>query len=139
MIGNYYTYKILSGITENELLKLLNKRYPNIKKIEDEFSSIDCFDSSTEIHYELKCRYEHYPTMYIEKEKYLALLDKGNSYYVTSTPKGIYMFHIQSMEEPIWRTKYLPHTTEFSDTNWIEKEIGEIRVDKGMEITQLLL
>ena len=130
--------RILSGLKENDLLELLRKRYPNIEKIEDEFSTIDCYDASTDIHYELKCRYEHYNELLIEKQKYLALLEKRESYYVSSTPKGIWMFPIQEIEEPVWRIKYLPHHTEFNDTKFIEKEIGYISTKKGLELTQLL-
>lgn len=136
---NYHNSRILTNINENQLLALLNKRYPNIMKIEDEFSKIDCFDETTNTHYELKCRREHYETMYIEKDKYDALVEKKNAYYVTSTPKGIYMFNIKDVEEPVWRTKYLPHTTDFNKNEWIEKEIGELRIKHRYELTQLLI
>ena len=136
---NYYNSRILANLTENQLLALLNKRYPNIKKIEDEFSKIDCFDASTETHYELKCRRDHYETMFIEKDKYDALVEKKNAYYVTSTPKGIYMFNIKDLEEPVWRSKYLPHTTDFNKNEWIEKQIGEFQIKHRYELTQLLI
>lgn len=139
MATNYWIEKELSGLTESRLLKLLNKRYPNIKKIEDQFSSIDCIDSTSNTFYELKCRYQHFSALLIEKEKYLALKEKENSYYVSSTPNGIYMFHIQKIEEPVWRKKLLPHTTEFGKLDWIEKEIGEIHIKDALEITHLIL
>jgi hypothetical protein len=130
--------RILSGLKENDLLELLKKRYPNIKKIEDEFSTIDCYDASTDIYYELKCRYDHYNELLIEKQKYLALLDKRESYYVSSTPKGIWMFHIQSIEEPVWFEKELKHSTYFNKPEIVIKEIGYISTKKGLELTQLL-
>jgi hypothetical protein len=130
--------RILSGLTENALFELIKKRYPNIKKIEDEFSTIDCYDASSDIYYELKCRHTHYDYLIIEKQKYLALLEQRESYYVCSTPKGIWMFPIQEIEEPVWRIKYLPHHTEFNDTKFIEKEIGELDIKKALELTQLL-
>jgi hypothetical protein len=130
--------RILSGLKENDLLELLRKRYPNIEKIEDEFSTIDCYDASTDIHYELKCRYEHYNELLIEKQKYLALLEKRESYYVSSTPKGIWMFHIQEIEEPVWFEKELIHSTYFNKPEMVIKEIGYISTKKGLELTQLL-
>jgi hypothetical protein len=130
---------ILSGLTEEELFKLLKKRYINLEKIEDQFSTIDSYDASTDIHYELKCRYQHYDNLIIEKKKYLALLDKRESYYVCSTPKGIYMFPIKELEEPVWRIKYLPRHTEFNNTNFIEKEVGELSIKKALELTQILI
>ena len=130
--------RILSGLKENALFELLKKRYPNIEKIEDEFSTIDCYDASTDIYYELKCRYEHYNELLIEKQKYLALLEKRESYYVSSTPKGIWMFHIQSIEDPVWFEKELKHSTYFNKPEIVVKEIGYISTKKGLELTQLL-
>jgi hypothetical protein len=137
--ADYNVYKILSGITELELLDLLKKVFPKIEKIEGNFSSIDCIDKFNNHYFELKCRYEHYATLYIEKEKYLKLNKKENSFYINSTPKGIYIFHIQALEEPIWREKYLPATSEFDNTNMIIKEIGELQISKAIEITQLVI
>jgi hypothetical protein len=130
--------RILSELKENALLELIKKRYPNIKKIEDEFSTIDCYDASTDIYYELKCRYEHYNELLIEKQKYLALLEQRESYYVCSTPKGIWMLQIQSIEEPVWFDKELIHSTYFNKPEIVVKEIGYISTKKGLELTQLL-
>jgi hypothetical protein len=129
--------KYLTNLTEKELFILLkNNFYPDLTKFEDNFSRLDCYTSKNYI--ELKCRREHYNTQLIEKEKYLALKEKQNSLYITSTPKGVYIFDIYEIEEPIWRIKYLPASTEFRNKNYIEKEIGELPITKAIEITQIL-
>lgn len=131
--------KRLLELNENKLFELLKKRvFPNLVKTEEIFGRIDCFETKDKLHIELKCRYEHFPTMYIEKKKYIELIKKENSFYCCSTSKGIYLFDISNLEEPIWRIKYLPKTTEFTSNELVEKEIGELRIDKSIELTQLI-
>lgn len=130
----------LEKLTEDDLYQLLvQKIYPNLTRTEDIFGRIDCYDKDTNAHIELKCRYEHFPFLIIEKDKYQQLIVKDNPFYCCSTPKGIYLFELNKLEEPIWRTKYLPKTTEFTNTEFIEKEIGELPVSQAIELTQLFI
>lgn len=133
-----YAEKILINLREEQLIELLkNKLFPDIIKIEFQFDSFDCITSNYYI--ELKCRTEHYPTMFIEKIKYDKLIQQINSIYITSTPKGIYLFELNKIMEPVWYPKMLPQTSFFNQKNYIEKLVGELPISKALEITQILI
>lgn len=56
-------------MNENLLFNYLKNKYWNDLKLStDEYSSWDCFSSSTKTRIELKCRKTHYKELMIEKQ-----------------------------------------------------------------------
>lgn len=87
----------------------------------------DCYSPATRHRIELKCRRVHYDTLIIEKPKYEAIMNKSIEnndipIYINSTPNGVYRFNLTNFD-PIWQTKYLNKTTDFSNRAVIAKEV----------------
>jgi hypothetical protein len=106
---------------EQELFNYLKAAYiPDLEKSKGRYCGYDCFSKSMRCIIELKCRKIHYDTLVLEKIKY----DKLKSYnckvlYVNSTPKGIFVFDINTVSVS-WQTKILPQKT---DLHIFKKEI----------------
>ena len=92
----------------------------------------DCYSPETSHRIELKCRAAHYDILILEKKKYDAMIENCNDnldipFYINSTPLGIFRWNLY-LVKPIWKTKYLRKTTEFSNSNRIPKEIAMLPV-----------
>jgi hypothetical protein len=135
--------KYLSELTEERLFQLIASRYTGLVDLNKEDSStpIDWYWPQEDIWIEAKCRQEHYPTLFIEKIKYDKLISKKNSWYLNSTPQGIYVFVLQEMEEPYWIERKMMRSKFFStDKDIITKVVGELSIKKAsFQLEHLLL
>jgi hypothetical protein len=69
--------------------------------------------------------------------KYRRLINQAESmvpYYINSTPNGIYAFDLSRVPEPSWSEKWMPTTTEFSDTRKIMKLVGFLHLDYALPL-----
>ena len=127
-------------ITENELYNWIKKNFiEDLKESEKRTSRYDCFSKEYNLDIELKCRRTHYSDLIIEKKKYDALMLRSKEHgtipvYVNSTPKGVWAFYIADIRIT-WQNKLLPKHTDFSDNTFIEKKIGYLTLDSGIELT----
>ena len=117
---------------EAELYEILKTRIPDLTLSDEPYSRYDCYSLSKRLDIELKCRRKHYDTLLLEKDKYDALLARAarhdtRPYYINSTPKGIYVFKLKEIN-PKWEKKYLPKTTDFSNTNKIDKVVTFLHI-----------
>ena len=123
---------------EKELFEyLISCCYPDLVMARSKMSRWDCYSPKTYHRIELKCRATHYDELIIEKKKYDAMIENCNDnldipFYINSTPLGIYRWNLY-LVKPVWKTKYLRKTTEFSNSNRIPKEIAMLNV-KDAEI-----
>lgn len=128
-------------MNEEKLFELIRDRFlPDLTLSDFQYSRYDCYSAQHKIDVELKCRRKHYDTLLLEKEKYDALIDRSKKFstrplYINSTPLGIYIFDLSQIK-PIWEVKYLPTTTDFSNTTKIEKRVTflHIRDSKSYEL-----
>tara|TARA_Y100000385_G_C13086746_1_gene636742 strand:+ start:946 stop:1326 length:381 start_codon:yes stop_codon:yes gene_type:complete len=112
--------------------------YPDLVKAKKQMSKWDCYSPGTKHRIELKCRRIHYDTLIIEKPKYEAIMKKCKEnndipIYINSTPKGIFRFNLSNFD-PVWQTKYLNKTTDFSNRALIPKEIFMLPVNEAETI-----
>ena len=82
---------------------------------------------------ELKCRRTHYEQLLIERKKwdYLAEIrarTAARTLYINATPQGIYQFDLGLLEAPEWVLKALPATTDYSNAQYVQKEVGFIHI-----------
>jgi hypothetical protein len=118
---------------------LKNKYWNDLKLSTEEYSSWDCFSYSTKTRIELKCRKKHYKELMIEKQKYYYLVKKYIEtneipLYINSTPEGIFVFDLRTID-PIWVTnKQMPKTTEFNTITKVEKTYGLININQAKKI-----
>lgn len=135
--------KYLSELTEEQLFQLMASRYTGLVDLNKEDSStpIDWYWPQEEIWIEAKCRQEHYPTLFIEKIKYDKLISKDKSWYLNSTPQGIYVFVLQEIEEPYWIERKMMKTKFFStEKDIVTKVVGELNIKKAsFQLEHLLL
>jgi hypothetical protein len=130
-------------MSELELLQFLQIYYlPDLKKSANQFSTHDCLSADSRLVIELKCRRSHYEEMAIEKKKFDALIAKAehlfyNAVYINSTPLGIYAWNL-SLQEIDWHTHFMPATTDFGNTNQIEKVVGFLPISKAIKLTGAL-
>ena len=122
-------------MTENELLDwLIDNVDPSIKKAEYKYSRFDAYSEMHDCFIELKCRRKHYPDLMIEKQKFLNLVEDGASYYICSTPGGIYCWELTPDMEIEWITKKMPKTTDFKRRSWVSKEVGFLKVSDAKKL-----
>lgn len=125
---------------EKELFDFIRVRYlPDLKQSEYKYSKYDCYSERYKLDIELKCRTSHYETLLIEKAKYDFLKQRAarfgtRPFYINSTPKGIYVFNLETLEEPQWEDKPMPKTSHFENTNTVMKRVGFIEVSKATKI-----
>jgi len=126
--------------TEKELFEYLKINYfADLVKSRNQFSKWDCYSPEYKCRIELKCRRTHYDTLVIERKKYDALMSKSIKHkdrplYINSTPKGVYVFVLNEMEEPKWSIRNMPETTYFSSRHYIKKEVAMLKVSDAFEL-----
>lgn len=106
---------------------------PDLVSAENPYSKWDCTSDLFNLYIELKCRRTHYDTLLIEKKKWDALqaqaAEKGcRPIYINSTPRGIFVFALLEMPEPVWEERMMPATTDFSNNRKIKKVCGFLNV-----------
>ena len=127
-------------MNESKLFDLIKNLYPDLEKTE-QYDSSDVYSVSKKFRAELKCRYEHYDDLLIEKVKWDKLMgcDEDKVLYICSTTAGIWLFNIKELPEPNWEVQMHNKTTEFSDTDKIPKVVGFYTLKQGKEITNKLI
>ena len=88
---------------------------------------------------ELKSRRTHYPTLLIEKSKYDNLILAARArelapWYINSTPEGVWAFHLTPDIDIPWSTQYLPVTTDFANKSKIDKMVGFLPLEAGVQL-----
>lgn len=130
---------------ESHLYDLIKQRIiPDLLPSEVQMSRYDCYSLEHNVDIELKCRKKHYDDLLIEKKKYDALIKRATLYgtspvYINSTPKGVWAFRLQELDEPQWEERGMPKTSEFRQRHFITKVVGYYNVGIGKDITQLLI
>lgn len=116
---------------EIDLFNIIRATYViDLQKSEKQYSRFDCYSLKYKMDIELKCRNKHYDELLIEKDKYDALVRRGQEFgttpmYINSTPEGIYVFNLKKIPEPKWEEKGgLPTTSHFTDRRKIVKVVG---------------
>jgi len=130
----------LYQITEPELFSMLkDSYYPDLIKVEDEFSVNDCYSDDFEIYVELKCRQTHYDTLMIEKIKYDRLKADADlmgyiPLYICSTPEGIWEFNLDVLNIKWEDRDNLPATTQFDNNEKVVKTVGYLHIKNGKSL-----
>jgi len=116
------------GLTEDQLFQLFRREYPDIIDLneENEYSPVDWYIPSLNIHIEAKCRNRDFPTFYIEEIKYNKLIEYERCWYVNSDPTGIYAFDIHKFKNLVFVDKLVTKTQQFGRKELVWKSIGEI-------------
>jgi len=121
---------------EQELFDWLKDNvYPDLVIARNQLSRWDCYSPERKHRVELKCRQRHYPDLLVEKKKYDAMIAKCNQHndipvYINSTPQGVYAFDMRT-HDGLWEVRGMPKTTQFSNRNFVSKEVGYFYIDKG--------
>ena len=127
-------------MSELRLFEFLRLNFlPDLEKSAYQFERFDCSSQSAQLHIELKCRRSHYDTLLIEKKKFDNLIARSvqlqfSPCYINSTPQGIFGFDL-SKQEPHWRTELLPATTDFENTDKVEKVVGFLSVADSVHLS----
>ena len=113
--------------------------YPDLERAPGIYDAFDCTSAKAGHFIELKCRQTHYSTLLIEQMKYRKLMEQAYHrellpFYINSTPSGIYSFDLTDMDEPQWHTHQMPATTEFEDTNKVEKVVGYLPIEEAIKL-----
>ena len=117
----------------------------SLEKMEYAFSHWDCtafYETQLgRVDYilELKCRDAHYGEMMIEQVKYDWLIEEAGKRsarpaYINWTPQGIFSWDLYRVKEPIWTPQMLPATTEFENTEWIQKVVGYLPIADAIQL-----
>lgn len=104
---------------------------PDLECSSNQYEYYDCYSQNYNLHIELKCRRQHYPTLLIEYSKYKKLIKHINCRYVCSTPEGIFSFDLHKIEEPEWFERQLPTTSHFQNRNLKLKKVGYLQLAKA--------
>lgn len=125
---------------ETELFEVLKESlYPDLVKSPGIFDAFDCISKQVGHYIELKCRHTHYPTLLIEEMKYRKLITQAAErdlipFYINSTPQGIFSFDLMDLAEPEWVTHWMPATTEFNRNHKVEKLVGYLDIEEGVQL-----
>jgi len=132
----YSTPSFYATLTEKVMYQYMLNMYPDLidLNIENQHSPIDWYSPSTDTWIEYKQRHTHYVGLTIEKNKYDHLIQKEKSFYLNSTPEGIFFFPIKEIDEPCWDYKYMNDTTYFGHNDDVNKLQGEIYIGKSINI-----
>lgn len=125
---------------EQDLFDYLKENvYHDLVKSRNQMSRWDCYSPSTSHRIELKCRKRHYDTLLLEKKKYDAMIEESSKHldipiYINSTPKGVYLFNLYLIK-PVWEVNSMnPATTQFANTQKIEKEVTYLNINESQKI-----
>ena len=109
--------------------------YKDLVWSRNQMSRWDCYSPKKKHRIELKCRKKHYPDLVVEKPKFDAMLEECNKHndipvYINSTPEGVFIFDMRT-HNGIWELRRMPKTTEFSQRQFIVKEVGYFYIDQS--------
>jgi hypothetical protein len=137
-------------VTADKIIDILNEAGYDFESVSDRFSRYDAFDKERGIMLEIKCRNKHYEDTMLEKGKYewnrdFALANGLEFLYAVSMPVDgghkLYVFDPVTLEEEEdydfkWHTKKLPKNTDFSGSEWVDKEVGYLHIDDALVSVQ---
>lgn len=111
---------------------------PDLIQSPYQYSQWDCVSPSVNAYFELKCRRTHYEHLILEQKKYDAMILTGlnlnlNPWYVCSTPEGIYFFDLLHLD-PLWEEMSLPKTTDFEQTQVVNKAVTLLHTKEAFSI-----
>jgi hypothetical protein len=55
-------------------------------------------------------------------------------FYINSTPLGIYSFDLTEIDEPEWFVHQMPATTEFENSDKVEKVVGYLDIEEAVKL-----
>jgi hypothetical protein len=121
----------LNKLDEDQLFLLFQKKYSNIinLNLEDEFSPVDWYIPNKNIHIEAKCRYKHFPTLFLEEIKYQKLIQYENCWYINSTPCGIFGWDVHKLE-PTFQNRLMTKNQQFGKKELVWKSVAELDISK---------
>jgi len=131
-------------VKERAVARGLEKLYPQLGTLdepEDQFSPFD-FECDKYI-IEVKCRSKVWDPWFIEKIKYDANMEIAQSkdrdfIFLTEVDKTVYLYNISKLtnlgRKFEWTTKLLPNSTEFTNTDKIEKLVNFLYVREALLI-----
>jgi hypothetical protein len=113
--------------------------YPDLLRAPGIYDAFDCTSEKAGHFIELKCRQTHYSTLLIEQMKYRKLIEQAYHrdllpFYINSTPLGIYSFDLTEIDEPKWHVHQMPATTEFENTDKVEKIVGYLDIEEAVKL-----
>jgi hypothetical protein len=122
----------VAELNETQLFELFKKEYPDIidLNILNEFSEIDWYIPELNINIEAKCRNKHWPSMYIEENKYKKLIQYEKCWYVNSTPEGIFGWDVHKLKNIIFRQKLVTSTQQFGKQEKVFKSISDLPISR---------
>ena len=121
-------------MTQTEVIKELNSRYPIMDKLletEDPFCSYDAINDTYIV--EIKSRSKEYDSWMIERDKFMSNIEKsietGKAFiYLTEYNGKIMTWNINKLianeTDFFWQSRPMPKTTEFDNNNTVDKEVG---------------
>jgi len=119
---------------EKQLFQLLKKRFIPDLESTDVYNPKDAVSQRYGAAFEFKCRKKHYDYLILEKFKYDKLIKYDRARYIVSTPYGIYSFDLKKIK-PVWIDAMLPATTEFENSNWIQKKVAYLHIEEAKNIS----
>ena len=132
--------ELVMVLKEPELFAFLKEfYYPDLRMSEDRYSKHDCISDKYKAYIELKSRNTHYDDLLIEKIKYDAILEHAFlldylTFYINSTPEGIWSFSLLTMPQPQWEDRWLPAKTEFPNGGNKTKIVGYLHIKDGVKL-----
>lgn len=122
---------------EKQLFQLLKKRLIPDLESTDVYNPKDAVSARYGAAFELKCRKKHYDYLILEKFKYDKLIKYDRARYIVSTPYGVYSFNLKTIK-PEWFDAMLPATTEFENSNWIQKKVAYLNISESKNISFIM-
>jgi hypothetical protein len=113
--------------------------YFDLVKSKNQMSRWDCYSPATGHRIELKCRTRHFDTLLLEKKKYIAMIEECEKHldipiYINSTPKGVFSFNLHNIEPTFETNTKNPATTQFYNTQRIEKEVAYLEINQALKL-----
>ena len=113
--------------------------YFDLVKSKNQMSRWDCYSPATGHRIELKCRTRHFDTLLLEKKKYIAMIEECEKHldipiYINSTPKGIFSFNLHRITPTFETNTKNPATTQFYNTQRIEKEVAYLEINQALKL-----
>jgi len=134
------TKLILENLNEERLFYLLKRKYKNIidLNIDDKYTPVDFLIPDKDIYIEVKCRTRHFNSLFLEKDKWEKLIEYKKSWYISSTPEGIWAWNVKKIQ-PFFIERKMNKTTYFNNRNKVYKKVIELNINDGIELTDLLV
>jgi len=125
---------------ETDLFNYLKENvYFDLVKSKNQMSRWDCYSPATGHRIELKCRTRHFNTLLLEKKKYDAMIEECEKHldipiYINSTPEGVFSFNLHKIHPTFEINNKNPATTQFYNTQRIEKEVTYLEINQALKL-----